>query len=1040
MTSPQSSIGFFRQALSRWLAPLARLKRHDELGREQGQTVIRVVICSILLVYLLIQSIRVEPLFIVFIGWSVVALVLTFRDTASSVLRRTTTNVADAGMITYLMIVTGEAGVPMFALYLWITLGNGFRFGLRAMIVSAMLSLAGFSLVLHFSPVWSQLTTFAVGVMVSLIVLPLYSAHLLHNRSTKSTAARGKVAAEQIEQPSTFNDEPVNGVSHALSRERGQAITRLGVSTAVTVYLVISHYPIDSIGAWLLFCLGYLVFSGMTVILALLDKQHSVWRQTAANVADVSAISYLMAATGELGLPLFILYLWVTLGNGFRFGVRAMAVSATLSVIGFSAVIAASDLWQAQPTMAAGIMTGLLVIPGYAAHLIKQLHVARMRAEEASVAKGHFLARMSHELRTPLNGILGTTELLSASKRLSREERTMLDVIRDSVKISMRQIDNVLDFSKIEAGKLLIERIEFDLHDVLNRTVRLARGIASEKNLRLTLRIDPRIPYRLIGDPHHVQEILINLISNAVKFTEKGYVSVEARVMRAGESTVLLRLEIHDTGIGIEAAALHRVFEAFSQEESSTTRRYGGTGLGTTIAKQLAELMDGQIGVTSMKGHGSTFYAEIPFARQTAAGIADRLHGTRILLITKNVTLHDRIDVLTQQWGVSVQAISSAIGAEGLLRRSIRLGNPIHAVLADAQAMLNAGAEHAAEDLLKKAALSFTPVFLICDVAPEESQLRQWGYAAAISYDLPPAVVFNALHASGRPESDADQRGVVRVEPWAWGKPTRQRARLLVADDNRTNLLILRKILETANYEVDTAEDGEQALEMILRGRYKAAVLDMHMPGLDGIGVIKQYRLMNRGARTPVIMLTANATVDAKLESAEAGADAYLTKPATAASIIGTIERLLDDSEVHELGRELDGGRDPGKDVALLDTTLISELDRLCNSPDGVNQVLDEFENESKRLLQAITDAVRSKNHAGFCDLLHALKGNGANVGALRLAHICQETESVGLLEFRREGEALLHRLEDAFAEALKALREFTHTGDAGPAHGSDRS
>lgn len=1047
MKNPQSSVEFVKQGASRWLSLLERLrlKRDDDLGREQGQTIVRVVLSVLVSLYFVASYYPVDlttgvptwlAFSIFFVMLSAAISVAVFNDSRTSVTRRTLTNVGDVVAVTYLMIVTDRVGVPLFVLYLWMTLGNGFRFGFRSMTTSAVMSLTGFSVVLALAPAWQQLVTVAIAVTVALVALPMYSAHLGRRSPSPSLNESTSWAPKESALPTEITPA---ATSHALLRERGQALTRLGVCSTVFVYLLAREYPITEIAPWLLFCFGYLMFSVLVVTLALLDNKHSVARRVASNAADVVAISYLMIATGETGFPLFVLYLWITLGNGFRFGLPAMTVSAVLSLLGFSAVVTISDLWRSHLMMATGVVAGLILIPGYTAHLIRQLHLARRRAEEASDAKSHFLARMSHDLRTPLNGILGTTELLSASKRFSREDRSLLQVIRDSVKVSMRQIDNVLDFSKIEAGKLLIEHIEFDLHELLGRTVRLLRSTAMEKNLRLTLRIDPEIPFNLVGDPHHVQEVLVNLLSNAVKFTDKGYVSVDAKLLaQQANGLVRIRLEVHDTGIGIEASAIGKIFEAFSQEDSGTTRRYGGTGLGTTIAKQLVEMMGGHLNVVSTKGRGSIFSAEIPLQQSNKEFDSSILTGSHALLISTDTTLHNSLASLANAWNVALQTAQTTAEAEGLLRRGIRIGKPIHIVFADSRAVLTNQGTHPANTLLEKAALVFTPIVLLCDVVPEDAQLRQWGYAGALSYDLPPMKAFNSLHA-GYAAGDNAEQGIVRVEPWAWGKGknTRQRARLLVADDNRTNLMILRKILETANYEVDTVENGEQALDMMLRGRYKAAVLDMHMPALDGIAVIKQYRAMRHSARIPIVMLTANATVNAKLESAEAGADAYLTKPATAASIISTIERLLDDTEVHELLQSR-VHETAAQDTVVLDTTTITEIERLYNNPAGIKQVLDEFELESRRMLDDISSAVAVKNHPLFCDLLHALKGNGANVGTLRLVKICQEIEQCGLLEFRRDGKLMLRKLDDAFSEAIQALRDFTSTGALGPSADSD--
>jgi two-component system, sensor histidine kinase RpfC len=825
--------------------------------------------------------------------------------------------------------------------------------------------------------------------------------------------------------------------------EQGQAVFRVVVVLCVLAYFAFSYYPVDFTGGppnWLIYLIGYLLVSLVVVILAYRHPRSSAVRRTVVNVTDIFSISYLMVITGAPGIPLFMLYLWTTLGSGFRFGLGPLFVNAVLSLLGFAAVVALSAEWRELATVSVAVTIALSVLPVHAAHLIHLRESATKRAEEANAAKSRFLARMSHELRTPLNGIVGTVELLAANKRLSREDRSLLDVIRESVNVSLRQIDNVLDFSKIEAGKLIVEQVEFDLHELLNRAVQIIRAIALEKNLRLMLRIDPAIPYRLIGDPHHLNEVLLNLLSNAVKFTERGFVSLEAHLVECDAAAATVRLEVSDTGIGIEAEALGRIFEAFSQEDTATTRRYGGTGLGTTISRQLVELMGGRLQATSAKGIGSTFFATIRLLRAAQTGDGDdQLAGMRVLLVSENPAGRDSLAAMNAELGASVTAVPSITEATGVLGRGIRLNNPFHAVLVDgAVAVTNTGV-HRADDFLEKAWLSSTPTFLVSDTAYDQVQLRNWGYAWRLPRDAPRFVLFNALRSSSRYSAETE-RGVIRIEPWAWGRPGRRRTQLLIADDNKTNLMILRKVLETANYEVDAAQDGEQALSMMLNGRYKAAILDMHMPGLDGVEVVRQYRLLRRDARIPIVMLTANATVDAKLASAESGADAYLTKPATAAAVVGTIEKLLEETEVYDLSRvraEADAVFAP---APILDREIIRELDRLYDDPSGIAGIVAEFERESRRLMAQLNGAVAAKNHAAFCDLLHALKGNAANVGALRLVQTCHEMERQGLLEFRRGGRHMLQRLELELAETLTALRELITVSGAGPAHGSDLS
>jgi two-component system, sensor histidine kinase RpfC len=825
--------------------------------------------------------------------------------------------------------------------------------------------------------------------------------------------------------------------------EQGQAIFRVAVGLCVLTYFAFSYYPLDFTSGppnWLIYLVGYLLVSLVVVLLAYRHPRGSAVRRTIINVADIFSITYLMVITGAAGIPLFMLYLWTTLGSGFRFGLGPLLVNAVLSLLGFAAVVALSAEWRELATVSLAVTIALLVLPVHAAHLIRLRETATNRAEEANAAKSRFLARMSHELRTPLNGIVGTVELLAANKRLSREDRSLLDVIRESVNVSLRQIDNVLDFSKIEAGKLIVEQVEFDLHELLNRAVRIIRAIALEKNLRLMLRVDPAIPHRLVGDPHHLNEVLLNLLSNAVKFTERGFVALEAHLVECDAAAATVRFEVRDTGIGIEAKALERIFEAFSQEDTATTRRYGGTGLGTTISLQLVELMGGRLHASSDKGIGSTFSATIRLPRSGQTGNSDgQLTGMRVLLVSERSSRRDSLVAVNGELGVSVTTVPSVAEATGVLGRGIRLNNPFHAVLIDGAVAVTAAGAHRADDFVEKAWLSSTPTFLVSDTAYDQAQLRDWGYAWRLPGAAPRLTLFHALRSSSRYGAEAEH-GVLRIEPWAWRRPGRRRIRLLIADDNKTNLMILRKVLETANYEVDAAEDGEQALAMMLNGRYKAAVLDMHMPGLDGVEVVRQYRLLRRNARIPIVMLTANATVDAKLASAESGADAYLTKPATAATVVGTIEKLLEETEVYDLSRARPEADGAFAQAPILDREIIRELDRLYDDPSGIAGIMAEFERESRRLMAQLSGAVARKNHAAFDDLLHALKGNAANVGALRLVQTCHEMERQGLLDFRRDGRHMLQRLEVELGETVTALRELITVGGTGPAQGSDLS
>jgi two-component system sensor histidine kinase RpfC len=468
---------------------------------------------------------------------------------------------------------------------------------------------------------------------------------------------------------------------------------------------------------WLTFSLTFILLALVIAVMALRASRTSLPRRVISNIADITAITYLILNTGEAGAPLFVLYLWVTLGNGFRFGLRAMVFSAVLSFAGFSFVLLVSDNWGGHKMFGVGVMAALVVLPGYAAHLIRQLHLARERAEEASAAKSRFLARMSHELRTPLNGILGTTDLLRNNRRLTNEDRDLLGVIQDSVAVSLRQIDSVLDYAKLEAGKLVIDSADFDLHELINASVRMVRPSVRDKNLYLLMKISPDVPYRLVGDPHHLREIILNLLSNAVKFTESGYVLIEINRTSAHDQMVTLRFEIRDTGIGISPEALERVWESFSQEETGTTRRFGGTGLGTTIAKQLVELMGGRIDVASLKGRGTVFWFEVPFQLQTAAvDVRDGVAGTRVLLVSNNITSINHMGKCIDNIGGNLVIASSLQEAVSSLGRGIRLNNPWHLIFVDDRLAVTSDNFHLAGELSKKAGVMHAPVYLLSDI------------------------------------------------------------------------------------------------------------------------------------------------------------------------------------------------------------------------------------------------------------------------------------------------------------------------------------
>jgi two-component system, sensor histidine kinase RpfC len=815
-----------------------------------------------------------------------------------------------------------------------------------------------------------------------------------------------------------------------LGREQGQTVVRVVVVAILLSYFVAAHYPLDleqGPQGWLIYLLLFLAFSLAVAAAALRDRRSPAYRRIVANIGDIATITYLMSNTGEAGAALFLLYLWVTLGNGFRFGLAALWISALQSVVGFAVVMANVEFWRQHTSLSAGLMVALVVLPAYTAHLIRQLHRARELAEQASAAKSQFLARMSHELRTPLTGVLGTADLLRNNRRLTSSDRELLGVIKESVSVSLRQIDSVLDFARIEAGKLVLEQAEFNLHRMLHATVRMVSPAAREKNLRLLVRISPQAPFRLIGDSHHLREILLNLLSNAIKFTQTGYVAIQVEPIQVTDATARLRFEIRDTGIGIATEALDRIWESFAQEDTGTNRRYGGTGLGTTIAKQLVELMHGRIAVSSIKGRGAVFWCDLPFQRPAGHDQADvAVVGARVLVLTTDNELLQRLQQRIAGLPGMLLATASVAEAIAALARGIRLGNPWHLALVDDRLAITPGDRHRADELAAKALIAQTPLYLVTDTPREDEQLCEWGYAGVLPRRPATEALINAIHASPHYDAQTDSAsGVVRVEPWAWGRETKTVSRILVADDNRINRLILEQMLESAGYGVDIVSDGETALRRLTVGRYQAAVLDLHMPGLDGDDLLRRYRLLQAGVRTPIVMLTADVTFAAKSDCADAGADAFLTKPVSAETLLSTLERLIHERQVRNLPMQAPTANDAPDETkqATLDVSVLAELDRLCRDPARFMAVIETFESEGEVLMARIAETVAARNHAAFTEWVHALKGNAMNVGAMRLAAVCQRVEAAGVLDFRQHGTARAREIGEQLVVARQALR-----------------
>jgi len=780
--------------------------------------------------------------------------------------------------------------------------------------------------------------------------------------------------------------------------------------------------------------------SAIGLFLALWARpESSPARRVLGIVLDMTVLSTLLWLTDGSHVPLFVFYLWVSLGNGFRYGVKYLYVSHGLSLIGFSLVLFFGDYWQENRTIGLSLWIILLVLPAYASFLLKKLHAAIEDAQRANSAKSRFLANMSHELRTPLNGVIGMGELLRETP-LTFEQHELVSGMHTSAQSLLDLIENVLDISKIEAGKLQIEEQPFDLHQLINGVRQILTAMSEQKGLALTCHIDPDVPYALVGDAQHLRQILVNLLSNAIKFTDEGGVMLNVSLLENDHDRARLRFDVIDSGIGIDEEALNTIFEDFTQADSSTRRRYGGTGLGTAIARNLVELMDGRIGVESTPGKGSVFWFELPFEQLQQKQTAEALSSHRVLLLASETTsLHLR--PMLKGWQVDYEWARSAPRALSLLQNAAIEGRPYDSLLLDQTVLVDVTASQFAEMIREQSDLeSLSLVLLNASRVDYESHDHQF-FIAELSDIGDKRLVFNALHAA-RSIHSGDDKVVTLAEHYARQGGGRS-LDILVVEDNTVNRQVLSGILEHAGHVVKLAEGGDEALDILADEleHLDLVVLDMNMPGRSGLDVIKALRFMDTHARLPVIMLTADATPEAREKCLAAGADSYLTKPADARKLLEEVARLTemkprrvlepDDASTEELqacsipsSRWLDGEQ-------------LQQLAELGGGLAFLRQLVRSFARDGRKHLSAM-ERHQGGDYPAWRDSLHALKGLAVELGAISLVETCEKAESMRPFDLGSEPmQQVTHELVTVFDQTLVSLESVSTTqlnrGRGGP-------
>lgn len=641
----------------------------------------------------------------------------------------------------------------------------------------------------------------------------------------------------------------------------------------------------------------------------------------------------------------------------------------------------------------------------------KQLLIAKEDADLANRAKSDFLANMSHEIRTPMNAIVGMTYLVLKTE-LTYRQKEYLKRIQSSSQHLLGIINDILDFSKIEAGKLVIEKVDFQLSAVLDNLTNIVVDKSTQKGIEMVIKVDPGVPEHLVGDPLRFGQMLINLATNSVKFTNEGEIEIKIKAKEETEDEILLYASVEDTGIGLDETQIVKLFNNFQQADSSITRKYGGTGLGLTITKRLSELMGGEIGVESKLNEGSLFWFTIRLGKgkvkEKPFMAKPEMANKRVLIVDDNATACRVLGEYLVEMGFRVDEETSAEKAEMMILTA-DIADPYEIVFLDWQMPVMNGIELGKK--LKNYNLNKTPKMIIVTAYGREEVFQMAvdvGFKSILVKPVKPSMLFDSvisalstdMETSGislHSSEDFYEENLKSIEQYAGSK-------ILLVEDNETNQEVARIILEDINMVVTIAEDGSQALNIMEKKEFDLVFMDMHMPVMDGLTATKEIRKNRKYDSLPIIAMTANAMQVDKEQCFEAGMNDYVSKPIDINQLLNSLKKWLKPMNL-ALPVDKTWSKEPKADLSFLYN--VSELDvessmkRLMNKNDLYLSMINKFIESGGKFPVEIMEALEAKDIKSAERGVHTLKGLLAGIGA-HVLQVQAEKFEVVLAEYEK--------------------------------------